>query len=268
MNLVYLFLLSLALSKDQGNIPDPEDMDLGDGRHHGIHNPKIDAATLLDDTLVETIESSSDLLSEMLGDVNNLIIVTTSKSVIINKLKLNSARRVGGDDIVTLTQEEEKEVAKVWIEVKATQSRLIEGKIIPVTGCLSNEFGDGGVLSGGVTKTFGKTATLDLPMAFELIGYILPLQPVLDYKLEAASMVSVSFNYNCAVPRGKVGQIFLQPFEVEFLEVQLRELRLEGRSKRIVRGEWEDVEEDVRIPSIREKPRIMCITEKEKLECF
>lgn len=263
MKPIYFFLiLSFAIAGDVS----PDDIDFGNDFGHGINQPKVDVATFLDETTIVTVESSEDLDLGLFEDVNTVIAVKNSRSIIINKVKLNSAKRIGGEDIVTFTEQEELERAQTWIEVTAELARLAEGERTAVTGCSSNEYGDGGSLSGSVSRTFGTTATLDMTMTFPVLEQVVPVQPNMGMNLESASLVSFSFNYNCDVPKGKIGQIFLQPFEVEYLGAKTREWTI--KQKTMDRGEWKDIEETVRVPCILEKPRVMCITEKDQLECY
>ncbi|CUM67253.1 uncharacterized protein PRCAT00004946001 [Priceomyces carsonii] len=240
-----------------------------------VRNLKMTAARAQDRSFVlhQNCLRDGSYSIENFKNKDNVIVCEDTDTVIINKLKLNTAKRTTGNEF-SFARDSTEDDKNTWVEVKKSGSHKNEGSLLPLTGCLNNEQGDGGMLSGSFAKTFGKTGTLDLPLAFD-IGSM--LSGLLDYEFDISSSLTITAQYSCTISANKTGQIFVQPYYMEVDNPEIRYITItEGRTwtnplsiqaKALSLSNWESVGSKVRINSFSSKPLFSCVTDPDLLDC-
>lgn len=245
---------------------------------------RVLASKALDRTALKYVSNAETLLQEEMqyfSDVGNVIMCRDSDTVIVHISKLNSAARYAGKTFETwpnpsisvLEKSRQSQsrinVADSWVELHRDHMETVRGDMAPITGCLNCERGDGGALTGKYTTTIGRTSSLDL-----LHGFSVFLIFGLAYSFEFVTTLTISATFSCTVPNGTVGQVFLQPFLVRFIQPQARLIGV-ARPRFWQRlnqdafsyGEWRDIDEPIEFISIGAKPIVLCVTEPSKLDC-
>lgn len=229
------------------------------------------AKRLLDRTNFIKKATLADIRVDELVNEDNIFLIEKSKSWIVHRKKLNTAARMSGSQDLFLADGHELTSDK-WIEVQSNQSLEVLGPRIPVTGCLNNEFGDGGTLEGLFSKTFGKTATFDLPYAFSFNDRF---KGNLDSALGVGPSITIQSSYVCTISANQTGQVFLQPYFTEVDDATFRFLTIKQRdvvrphfrdTRYILTGEWKTVP-SFTILSLNSKPIITCVTDNDMIQC-
>ncbi|KAK6455618.1 uncharacterized protein RJT20DRAFT_48533 [Scheffersomyces xylosifermentans] len=232
----------------------------------------IDRKALDTTNVIEVSEINEDSDLSLFEDIETVIRCTSTGTIVVNKQKLNSAERTGGNMFAFLP--ENKQDKHTWIEFRQSGTETVLGPRVPLSACLSNRFGDGGSLAGTFSTTFGKTLTLDFPLGYEFGSRF---SAFIDWSPEVKSSLTISATYSCDVPKGKRGQMFLQPYFVEVGNPETRTIIIKkGRSiknpfkkkpQHLSIGDWEHYGKSIRLNSPFLKPIFTCVTEDELLMC-
>lgn len=221
-------------------------------------------------TIIESSASKAFDIKNFL-DLNNYIVVPETKSVIVHSSKLDTTARAGATIFNSVSNTAENR--NKWYELKQGKMRSELGPKIPISNCLSNEFGDGGKLVGTISTSWGHTALLDVGW-----GLYFPFLTLgaLNLAALATNVVTISGFYECLIPQNTTGQILMQRYTQIITEGQCRELEVvEGRSwttgfrKRpldVQKGKWTTADE-ARINMVDHAPVYTCVTDPSQLMC-
>ncbi|KAK6465485.1 hypothetical protein DFJ63DRAFT_22563 [Scheffersomyces coipomensis] len=138
--------------------------------------------------------------------------------------------------------------------------------LIPVTSCLSNEFGSGGSVSR--QYSFNLQASNTAGFGFTVSVFFTSFGLGLDMGIGTTTTVNFSSSYSCDIAAGEIGQLFVQPFMVEYPQSHRRVMRINKRLRKIFRGRDIEMIERFRMIALV-KPNHYCISEKDesKLSC-
>ncbi|ABN65798.2 predicted protein [Scheffersomyces stipitis CBS 6054] len=219
---------------------------------------------------IPSLDEDTDL--SYFDNIDNVIVIEDTGTLVVNKHKLNTAERTGGNMFAFFP--DFKPDKTTWYEFKPGKSDTVLGPRLPLSGCLNSNFGDGGSLGGSISTTFGKTATLDFPWVWDLAGMV---SVNLDWSPEVVSSVSYSGSYSCNIGKGETGQVFIQPFFIEVGNPQSRTIKINrGRtftspfSKKPTHleiGEWGHLGKKIRLNSPFAMPIFTCTTDPRYLAC-
>lgn len=225
----------------------------------------LDTANVIRSTASESLDTENFL------NFNNYIVIPETKSVIVHSSKLDTASRVGASVFESVSNT--KENRNKWYEIKQGNIRRELGPKVPLSSCLSNEFGDGGSLVGGISTTWGAVALFDVNWGLSLPFLI---SGELSSGLSATNFVSATGTYQCQIPQNKTGQILMQRYTQIITNGQFRELKVvEGRSWKsgfrllpleVEEGEWTTMPTAM-IHLVDSAPIFTCVTDPEELMC-
>lgn len=225
----------------------------------------LDTANVIRSTASESRDTENFL------NFNNYVVIPETKSVIVHSSKLDTASRVGASVFESVSNTNENR--NKWYEIKQGNILHELGPKVPLSNCLSNQFGDGGSLVGSISTTWGAVALFDINWGLSLPFLI---SGELSSGLSATNFVSATGTYQCQIPQNKTGQILMQRYTQIITNGQYRELKVvEGRSWKsgfrllpleVEEGEWTTMPTAM-INLVDFAPIFTCVTDPEELMC-
>lgn len=238
----------------------------------GIEDLKLEPISSLDRVQIIHVENIKSITMNMFAKHDNVIMVKETNSSIMHQSTLDTASRISGTPFRTQLNDSKLQ-KNTWYEFKTIGSTQYLGPKRPLTGCLSNSKGDGGSLSSSFSKTFGKSSFFDLSYGYALLT---SFSVAVGYSFTIESYYTVSGSYSCTVPANTTGQVFIQPYYLEYQDPQIRKVNIiEGRvwpnpftlsPHSAVYDEWESIDSLV-VLSPESRPIFTCVTEESLLAC-
>lgn len=154
--------------------------------------------------------------------------------------------------------------ADTWIEASHGSYYVNVEPMVPLSGCLDNDHGQGGALMGEFAVTLGATATLDLPFLWE---WGIQPSPIGDVSNEITSSFTFARQFLCSIPANSTGQVFYRPFRIEVAKPRIRSWTVvRGRRPKIAHGNWIGLKK-ASFYSAATPPQFLCVTDPDELKC-
>lgn len=225
------------------------------------------------DVIVTEMEDPREIDENIYDNINNIIIFQNSSSVVLHSSKLNSASKGFGIPLeIFLGNNEIDSLEQTWYQFAKADYETQFTEFIPLTGCLNNEYGDGGTLGGTFSTSVGKVGTIDLAAGFSTT-YI---KETFDYSWAVGSTSQITGSYTCNIGANSTGQMFIRFSYLLLKDCKMRKISIKKTralnsymilSNKLRFSEWETPSEEIKLLDYNSSPSFLCVTDDDYLEC-